>query len=198
MTPLHKAMRPTLCSVEEEVEVVRLLIDAGAKVDAVSYTQATPGTLVDGYTPLHCAAVHGDCAMARMRLLVQHGADVNALTPLLRGTALHMAACLGREKAVSLLLVELGADANIKCKSGNTARDLASENGFHSIVKTLDEHLVGAFGAMPLRSTQSIDSIQSFQSLLEHDLAKKATSPRIPRRPRSPACAVSRAVSSCS
>jgi ankyrin repeat protein len=141
MTPLHKAMRPTLRSVEEEVEVVRLLIDAGAKVGAVSYTQATPGTLVDGYTPLHCAAVHGDCAVARMRLLVQHGADVNARTSLCGCTALHMAACLGREKAVSLLLVELGVDANIKCKSGNTARDLASNSGFHGIVKTLDTHL---------------------------------------------------------
>jgi ankyrin repeat protein len=152
MTPLHKAMRPTSCCMEEEVQVVQLLIDAGAKVDAVSYGtraashEGTPGTsLVDGYTPLQCAAMYGDCTVARMRLLVQHGADVNARTPVFGYTPLHMAARLGVKQAVSVSLVELGADVNIKCKSGTTARDLASESGFPSIVKTLDEHcLVGS------------------------------------------------------
>jgi len=183
MTALHKAMRPTLCTEEEEVEVVRLLITGGAEVDAVSYTQGPPDidTLVDGNTPLHCAAVHGDCAVARMRLLVQYGADVNARTPLLGATALHMAACLGREQAVNVLL-ELEADAGIKCKNDNTARDLACENGFHDIVNTLDEHWwrhsVRSFGgAVPRRrnSVRSIESIMNIMVQLEDDLAEKAS-----------------------
>jgi len=168
MTPLHKAMRPTQNSVEEELEVVRLLIDTGAKVDAVSYThQSTPGTsLLDGNTPLHCAAVHGDCVVARMRLLVHHGADVNARTPVFGMTPLHLAACLGGKKAVRVLMVELGADIDVKCDEENTARDLASRRGYHDIVRALDEHSAGRqsiihVGLQPTRSWSPTNSYKA-------------------------------------
>lgn len=107
--------------------MVRLLIHAGAKVDAVSYILPPkldmPAVWKCGNTPLHCAALYGH--QARMGLLVQHGADVNAYNLLLGMTPLHMAACCNHEKAVRVLLVEVGADANIKCNVGNTARDMA-------------------------------------------------------------------------
>ena len=109
-----------------EVEVVRLLVEHGADVNAQDN---------DGYTALLAAAVSGAVSGAMpgavllgpvelvkveiVRLLVEHGADVNAQDN--DGyTALLVAAMLGDVEVVRLL-VEHGADVNAQDNDGRTA-----------------------------------------------------------------------------
>jgi ankyrin repeat protein len=68
-----------------------------------------------------------DKAIAALRLLAQHGANLNAATA--RGeTALHTAARQA-SNAIVRALVELGADLNAKDGSGKTALDVVMEPG---------------------------------------------------------------------
>jgi ankyrin repeat protein len=81
----------------------RVLIDAGADVNAVG---------PEGKTPLHLAASFGE--LATVRALISAGADVNALDRL-DGTPLHAAAARGHLALVELL-VEHKARVNAKMK----------------------------------------------------------------------------------
>jgi ankyrin repeat protein len=64
-----------------------------------------------GFTPLHEASVRGEDAI--VKLLVEYGADVNALGGLSRGTALHAAAAVGHASTAEILF-ESGADPRAK------------------------------------------------------------------------------------
>lgn len=142
---------------EGQEEIVRLLLDAGADINAVSaLTEATAlafaaikgrpsvvrvllerGAAVDmpsgsGATPLTHAASEGQTEC--LRLLLAHHADVNAATR--RGmTPLMFAAHRGDEEAVRLLL-DAGADAGARSQSGRTALVWA-EKGQHQAVMDL-------------------------------------------------------------
>ncbi|KAL6431696.1 hypothetical protein ACFW04_007321 [Cataglyphis niger] len=71
-----------------------------------------------GYTPLHFAARHGHFEVCE--LLLNHGANVNAITPSIKATPLHRAATQGHVKTVETLLRH-GANANLKDIDGKTA-----------------------------------------------------------------------------
>jgi ankyrin repeat protein len=92
-----------------------------------------------GRTALHLAAMNGHLEI--VKLLLEHGADVNAKTKEGYGyTALHSAASNGHLEIVKLLL-EHGADVNAKTKYGGyTALHSATMNGHLEIVKLLLEH----------------------------------------------------------
>ena len=85
------------------------------------------------------AAIHAAVAARSLpitRLLIEHGADVNAkqqqdVTPL------HAAAHNGSLEIVQLLL-EHGADKNATDASGKSALDFARESGFDAIVEILE------------------------------------------------------------
>jgi RNA polymerase sigma factor (sigma-70 family) len=64
-----------------------------------------------GFTPLHEASVRGEDAI--VKLLIEYGADVNALGGRSRGTALHAAAAVGHASTADILL-ESGADPRAK------------------------------------------------------------------------------------
>ena len=126
--PLHMAAR------YESPEVAALLIDRGADVSA---TDA-------GWTPLHYALLEDTDrpGLRTAKLLVEHGADVNATTTVMGWTPLHFAAHLSvahvsrrgeageREWEVSAnahgadvlqlvrTLIERGADANSRTRIG--------------------------------------------------------------------------------
>jgi len=61
--PLHSA------AAGQHVQIARMLLEAGAPVNAAQQ---------DGFTPLHAAAQNGQVDM--VRLLLEHGADVNVVT----------------------------------------------------------------------------------------------------------------------
>lgn len=143
---------------EGQEEIVRLLLDAGADINAVSsLTEATAlafaaikglpsvvrlllerGAAVDapsgsGATPLTHAASEGQTEC--VRLLLTHHADVNAATN--RGmTALMFAAHRGNEEAVRLLL-DASADTDARSQSGRTALDWAEKSQHQAVVELL-------------------------------------------------------------
>ena len=84
-------------SSEANLQVLKLLLDRGA--DAKSEDPGNPG-----WTALHAACKRSDPAPAFAELLIEHGADVNAVTRISKTTPLHNA--VGSAAVVQLLLRE--------------------------------------------------------------------------------------------
>jgi uncharacterized protein len=110
-------------------EAARLLIEKGAKVDVV----ANNATQV---MPLHSAASARNLAAAR--LLLEHGAPVNARQQA-GWVPIHAAAQNGDRDLVELLLAH-GADTAIANDDGKTAAMVAKDKGHSQIVSLLEEH----------------------------------------------------------
>ena len=100
-----KGVTPLLyASAFGSVEAMRILLDAGADVNGKdSFEQV----------PLHWAA----CDPARVRLLVERGANVNAKTKNGRTALMAASACQSAEESVKLLLSK-GADVNAAQERG--------------------------------------------------------------------------------
>lgn len=113
----------------DDVEMARLLIQAGANVKAT--------TRLGDYTPLFMAAKNGNGTMVDM--LVKAGSDVN--TPNRAGTtALMLAAASGKADAVKVLL-DHGATVNAKDTiNGQTALMFAAAVNSTPAIKLLAEH----------------------------------------------------------
>uniref|UniRef100_A0A8P4KKH2 VPS9 domain-containing protein n=1 Tax=Dicentrarchus labrax TaxID=13489 RepID=A0A8P4KKH2_DICLA len=110
-----------------DVEMVRYLLewmdeDEEDEGELRSETPTDAGALgvnscnVDGFTPLHVAALHGHTALAA--LLIRHGANVNARTNQ-SATPLHLA-CQNSHVQVVRFLLECNAKLNKKDHYGNT------------------------------------------------------------------------------
>ena len=113
-TGIKDRERPlTAASGQGHVEVVRLLLEAGADKNLADN---------DGSTALMCAALWEKVEV--MRLLLEAGADMN-MADIDGNTALMHAAGEGNHGALRLL-VEAGADKNLKNKNGETASFLAA------------------------------------------------------------------------
>jgi ankyrin repeat protein len=121
LTPLHLAARFA------QTEMLRMLVERGAEIDAVSHNPLA-------FTPLH-AAVAGHC-LECAELLLDAGANANfrqadGLTPLMASAA------TGQVELVELLL-DHGASIGLRSRDGYTARDLAVDNGYDEIADLLD------------------------------------------------------------
>ncbi|EED17581.1 ankyrin repeat-containing protein, putative [Talaromyces stipitatus ATCC 10500] len=125
----------------DHVEIARLLIDAGAKVEVVNG---------DGWRPIHFAAYNYSTKM--VELLVQHGADVTA-TDQQQNTALHLLLAEVTSNASKKfvkgilrkvkLLISANADPTAKNDSGDTPLSLAKNTGHYEIyhlLSTRDTH----------------------------------------------------------
>lgn len=111
-TPLHMAARA------DHVRIVRLLIGAGADVNAREATL--------GGTPLHKAAAQG--ALESVDALLVAGADFN-LQDNKGDTPLHKAMIMGRE-SVTYRLTRMGARLDIPNKRGWTPEELAQMGNY--------------------------------------------------------------------
>jgi uncharacterized protein len=116
-TPLHFAV------MGGHVDAARSLLEAGADPNAMSRHRFVK------VRPLHTA-----CALEVsvenpdvVRLLVEHGADVDGRNAEGGATPLHNAAQSGSVELVRALL-ELGADRDAKTDDGRTPRDLAKSD----------------------------------------------------------------------
>ncbi|KAM0499222.1 hypothetical protein ACHAQF_006373 [Verticillium nonalfalfae] len=152
--------------------VVKLLLDAGAAVDATEMDESpqTPlhtaviagrvdivqmllekgadvtRPLAEGPLPLYSAASHGHLEVTRA--LLDAGADVSAAGghPVAGWPALFIAVHSDHE-AVTRLLLERGADGNFASQDGNSPLQLAVRKSHTSIVKLLLENGADASGA---------------------------------------------------
>lgn len=92
----------------------------------------------NGVTALIKAVQHGKFAV--VKLLINHGANVNAIAQGLHNTtALHKACQLGYAKIAGILIAN-GADVNAKKSDGSTPLMLATEIGSLRIVRLLIKH----------------------------------------------------------
>jgi uncharacterized protein len=122
-TALHWAVR------QDSLEMVNLLIGAGANVKAANRF---------GVTPLSLACINGNAAT--IEALLKAGVDVNAVLSELGETPLMMAARTGNSDAVNILLGH-GADVNARENStGQTALMWAAVDEHPSVVRILIEH----------------------------------------------------------
>ncbi|XP_025831490.1 ankyrin repeat domain-containing protein 39 [Agrilus planipennis] len=120
------------------------------------------GTDVDkrdaaGYTALHYAARNGFLDVCQ--LLIQNGADINAITKSGNATALHRACSAGKITVVKYLM-EKKANCELQDNDGKTALHRAAESQNMDICKLL------------LDSCSSLNKIKDFKEKLPVDYAK--------------------------
>lgn len=121
-TPLH------LAAAFAGPDAIRLLLERGARIDAVSRNPQQN-------QPLHAAIALGHSTQS-VRLLLDEGADVNA--PQAGGyTPLHQAASAGRREIVDLLL-ERGANPAQLCNRGKPPSAYARERGHIELAEYLE------------------------------------------------------------
>ncbi len=108
-------------------DILKLLLDRGADVNASTKI---------GATPLMRAARNGRSEI--VRVLLRSRADVQMKDS--KGlTALHYAAEMGRDETMKLLL-QNGAAVNAKTSDGHTALQLAADRGHEGTVRLLKSH----------------------------------------------------------
>ena len=151
-TPLDWAVK------SNNLEIVNLLIDAGANVNAETRYKITPMSLActngnaaiierllkagvdpnstseEGQTALMTAALNGK--VDAIKMLLTHGAKVNATEPYKGQTALMWAAGEGNADAAAML-IEFGGDVKAKSKAGFTPLLFAVMNNQIPAVKVL-------------------------------------------------------------
>lgn len=132
-----------LCNsiVRASLPSVQYIVNRVSNADAVHSLVNKAST--NGNTPLHHAIWSSQCAISRF--LIQHGANVDALTAH-GDSCVMLAACVGKVALLKVLL-ENGADVSLRTQAGNTALHIASVNGWVNCCKILLEFGADVFAA---------------------------------------------------
>ena len=123
-TPLHLAAYNGL------LDLVEALVEKGANINAARK---------DGQTPLHMAAIAIRNNQALIRLLLDHGANINSGVGSNSGTPLEQAAYYG-DADIGRFLIENGADVNARNGYGGTALHMAEKFGRTRYIEVLLEN----------------------------------------------------------
>jgi ankyrin repeat protein len=114
-----------------DLESMKILMDAGADASLGMTNGSNPLLLLAGARvgpgPAAGDKSAADKTVAALRLLAEHGANLNA--PKAKGDRALLAAARQGSNAIVRALVELGADLNVTDSSGKTALDLAMQPG---------------------------------------------------------------------
>ncbi len=114
----------------DRVHVVAELLDAQPQLLNVLSSE--------GFTALHMSSYYG--APDAVQLLIERGADVNAVTKnFLTNMPIHAAAA-GRRLAICEMLLEHGADVNAKQHGGFTAIMAPAQHGDRELVEMFLSH----------------------------------------------------------
>jgi ankyrin repeat protein len=117
---LHLAMQ------EEQIDIVRVLLEYGADINSIGY---------HGWTPLHVAAAIGNLKLTELCLF--HGASVRALTDTAQ-TPLHKA-CSSKNVGVVKALLEAGAEKEAMNSRGMRPIHVAAHQNSLDTVRLLIE-----------------------------------------------------------
>ncbi|CAF1132383.1 unnamed protein product [Rotaria sordida] len=168
-TPLHLAV------VKGHIDIVRYLVEEGAKLDVVDNEQRTP---------LIKAILSGVQNIKRnyqiCEILVNGGADksINSVDKHGR-TALHYAIDFGNEHLVGLFLSNENCDPNFKDHDQMTPLHLAIKRNSSAIVRLLlsdqhdqqaDPNIVNRFGQTPLHLAASVGYVDIIRIILLSNL----------------------------
>ena len=123
-----------IAAFKKDEPLLRYLL-AEAHVDANPVCE-----LNKGYTPLHMCVMSPAPSPAVLKLLLDHGADINAQSSLSRNTPMHLAALMSHVFVAERLLRVPGIDLTVRNKAGKTALDVAC-NYCRAIVLMLCKHL---------------------------------------------------------
>lgn len=143
----------TLAAHEASPEVVRRMIELGASIDGDGGPRVFSA-------PLGMAVLGGK--LDNVKLLVEHGADVNVRDPE-AGTLLHVAAMKGSIEMVTLLL-ELGADLKQTNLQNQTPLEAVRVHR-----ERIEEGMsIVPIAAMPAQIQDHIDAMIAIEKLLEN------------------------------
>jgi ankyrin repeat protein len=123
----YEGMIPLGVAIEEDqVEIVELLLARGASVNHRS--KNLPYLVHALMKPKH--------GLHLVKLLLDHGATLNAISGPDQKNALHWAAAEGKAEVVDFL-ISRGMDIKARCSRGRTPLVLAAEAGHEDVVKVL-------------------------------------------------------------
>jgi hypothetical protein len=152
--PLHiAASKPSL-------GVLELILEKQPELEVVDR---------EAMTPLQVAAFHGHVAAVKM--LLAAGADVNKTFTVSRETTLHIAVRGGQEKIVALLL-EQGAEVNVRNIRSESPLDIALRKGNYAIARMLVGEGASRLSCPAIEMTTA-EALYAFQVL---SLAEQGTS----------------------
>lgn len=156
-SPLHYAL--LAFTGPNSLQIVKLLIDAGADVNAETS---------EGLTPLHIAACEGSSLCLQM--LIEAGAKIDHVDEKGK-TALHKAVSRAREDSVRVLL-DCGANFEYETHKGDTALTVALKNGNLRIAQMLlkaggDINKEDSFGICPLLKAVASGDLNMGKFLVE-------------------------------
>jgi ankyrin len=150
-----------------DVPVMRVLLAAGADVNAAIRDERDERRADVGLTPLHVATQAGN--VEAVRFLLRHGAQLQGRDTS-DNTPLHLA-CQAGDAPMAALLLEAGAEVSARNGVGNQPVHLAAGTGDAALLRLLLQHgasaiIAGQYDYVPLHRAAAIGSPGAVELLL--------------------------------